>query len=294
MVSSIVRLDSPSQIVYSQQQADSDDHLIELWLFGRPRNTERGYRFEVKRFREFVGSTPFRQVRLGDLQNYLMSFDGYSTATLARAINAIKSLWSFGHRLGYFVFNVAAALKAPKVKDTLNERILSEHQVDRILRMEGNLKHRIMLTLLYVAALRESELCNLKWRDCRDKGDGALLTIYGKGDKTRHVLISADVWEMVQRLSVTYGPDEYVFPGEGKGGRTAPSSVWRIFKKAAKKAGLPDASPHWFRHAHATHALDRGAPISLVKDTLGHANVATTSRYLHTNPEESSSDYLGL
>ena len=53
-------------------------------------------------------------------------------------------------------------------------------------------------------------------------------------------------------------------------------------------------SPHWLRHAHASHALDRGAPIHLVQTTLGHASVATTGRYLHARPSDSSSRYLGV
>ncbi len=51
-------------------------------------------------------------------------------------------------------------------------------------------------------------------------------------------------------------------------------------------------SPHWLRHAHASHAMDRGAPIHLVKETLGHANIATTGRYFHARPTDSSSLYL--
>jgi integrase/recombinase XerD len=52
-------------------------------------------------------------------------------------------------------------------------------------------------------------------------------------------------------------------------------------------------SPHWLRHAHATHALERQAPIHLVAATLGHASVATTGRYLHARPTDSSALYLG-
>jgi len=53
-------------------------------------------------------------------------------------------------------------------------------------------------------------------------------------------------------------------------------------------------SAHWLRHAHASHALDRGAPIHLVQATLGHASVATTGRYLHARPNDSSSRYLAV
>ncbi len=68
----------------------------------------------------------------------------------------------------------------------------------------------------------------------------------------------------------------------------------RVVKAAARQAGLGGAvSAHWLRHAHASHALDRGAPVSLVQATLGHASVATTGRYLHARPNDSSARYLG-
>jgi integrase/recombinase XerD len=51
-------------------------------------------------------------------------------------------------------------------------------------------------------------------------------------------------------------------------------------------------SPHWLRHAHASHALDHGAPISLVQTTLGNGNLKTTSVYAHARPDDSSALYL--
>ncbi len=75
--------------------------------------------------------------------------------------------------------------------------------------------------------------------------------------------------------------------------------AWRLVRAAAARVGLPagkgGVSPHWLRHAHATHALEHGhAPIHLVQATLGHASVATTSKYLHARPTDSSARYLGL
>ena len=68
----------------------------------------------------------------------------------------------------------------------------------------------------------------------------------------------------------------------------------RLVKAAAARAGLPRAlSAHWLRHAHASHALDRGALIHLVQATLRHASVATTRRYLHALPNDSSARHLG-
>jgi len=71
--------------------------------------------------------------------------------------------------------------------------------------------------------------------------------------------------------------------------------IYRIVQAATRRAGISKpVSPHWLRHAHASHALEHGAPISLVQTTLGHANVATTSRYLHARPNKSSSEYLPI
>jgi site-specific recombinase XerD len=71
--------------------------------------------------------------------------------------------------------------------------------------------------------------------------------------------------------------------------------AWRMVKSADERAGLgSDLSAHWLRHAHASHSLGRGAPIHLVQQTLGHASVATTGRYLHGRPTGNSARYLGV
>ena len=73
---------------------------------------------------------------------------------------------------------------------------------------------------------------------------------------------------------------------------TRRSANWREVLRFRQGAGLDvNASPHWLRHSHATHALERGAPIHLAQATLGHASVATTGRYLHARPTDSSARY---
>ena len=71
--------------------------------------------------------------------------------------------------------------------------------------------------------------------------------------------------------------------------------LWRscVKKEAAKRAGISEKTgAYWLRHCHASHALNRGAPIHLLSQTLGHASVATTSKYLHAKPNDSSGLYL--
>lgn len=89
-------------------------------------------------------------------------------------------------------------------------------------------------------------------------------------------------------------PDDPVFVSRA-GGQLSVVQAWRIVRQAARAAGLDQGvSPHWLRHAHASHALDRGAPIALVQATLGHASVATTGRYTPARPGKSSGRFLGL
>jgi site-specific recombinase XerD len=95
------------------------------------------------------------------------------------------------------------------------------------------------------------------------------------------------------------GRDAPVFPSRRSGGPLDQPQAWRLVCAAAARVGLPTGkagvSPHWLRHAHATHALEHGhAPIHLVQATLGHASVATTSKYLHARPTDSSARYLGV
>jgi len=133
----------------------------------------------------------------------------------------------------------------------------------------------------------------LKWRDLQERGDAGQVTVFGKGERTRAIVLSAETWRELQAIRGDAGENDPVFPSRKGHGHLDRSQVLRIVKKAAARAGLKGkVSPHWFRHAHASHALDRGAPIHLVQSTLGHSSVATTGRYLHAKPTESSSRYL--
>jgi integrase/recombinase XerD len=150
-----------------------------------------------------------------------------------------------------------------------------------------------MLRLLYASGVRVSEVCGLKWRDLKERDDAGQVTVFGKGGKTRTILLSLATWR--ELLALRGGPDDPVFPSRKYGGHLDRSQVLRIVQTAAKRAGVVGkVSPHWLRHAHASHALDRGAPIHLVPATLGHSSVATTGRYLHARPTESSSKFLAV
>lgn len=276
------------------RQAERDDQLIAMWLHGRPETTQRAYRREVDRFLRYVGK-PLREVTVGDVQAFADSLEDLKPRSRARALSAIKSLLSFAQRVGYTTFNVGAPVQLPKVKNDLAERILPEDAVQAMVHHESNTRNRTILRVLYAGGLRVSELAGLRWRDVQGRDEGGQVTVHGKGGETRAVRLYGRTWVALVELRGDCGPDDAVFRSR-KGGRAlSTSQILRIVRDAAKRAGVDgQVSPHWLRHAHASHSLDRGAPIHLVQQTLGHASVATTGTYLHARPGESSGRYLGL
>jgi len=276
------------------EHASSDEHLIELWLHERSPHTQRAYRADVERFRSGAGK-PLARVALADLQEFANTLQDLSAASRYRCLSSVKSLLAFGHRIGYLPFDVGRVLRLPSVRNSLAERILPEADLHRMLSLEPNERNRVLLLLLYASGVRRGEVAGLRWRHLQATADGGQITVFGKGGKTRSVQLPISVWKQLQKLRDDAVPDEPAFPSRKKGEPLTDSGIWRIVKEAARRAGIEGpVSPHWLRHAHASHALDRGAPIHLVQATLGHANITTTGRYLHARPKESSSKFLPL
>ncbi len=267
-------------------QASTDEQVIDLWLHGRPHHTYRAYLRDVLQFMAWT-QKPLGQVTVADLQGWSDRWTENAKSTQARKTTSIKSLLTFAHRVGYIAFNPGVAVRCPKAPTNLNARILTESEVHRILGRARAGRDRTMLLVLYASGARISELCGLRWDDVEPRDAGGQITLRGKGEKIRSVLLSPATYAEILALE----PEE-------KTGRVfgiCPSTVRRFLKKATQKAGISKAvSPHWFRHAHVSHALDRGVPIHLVKDTVGHGSIATTGRYAHARPTDSSALHLGV
>ncbi|MCA1667791.1 MAG: tyrosine-type recombinase/integrase, partial [Thermomicrobia bacterium] len=257
-----------------------DAQVIAMWMHGRSRHTQRAYRADWKRFSAFTGGKPIAGITLADVQGFADSLDDLAPASRGRVMASLKSLLAFAHRLGFAAFDVGRAVRLPQARDSLSERIITEAEVHRMIDMEDHPRNRTILRLLYASGMRVSELCGLRWRDLAGRDEGGQVTVFGKGSKTRAILIPATVWGDLTALQGEAGPDDPVFRSPKGGGPLTSGQVWRIVKVAAERADLRKAvSPHFLRHAHASHALDRGAPIHLVQSTLGHTSVATTGRY---------------
>ena len=119
-------------------------------------------------------------------------------------------------------------------------------------------------------------------------------TVVGKGGKTRHVTIQQDVAADLRALRPDGAADSTPLFISRKGGEALTAGqVRRVVKAAAAGASIEKTvTPHWLRHAHASHALDRGCPVHVLQAQLGHASLGTTTIYAHVNGGESSGQYL--
>jgi integrase/recombinase XerD len=275
-------------------QASNDEDVVKLWLHGRPTNTQRAYQREVERFRSFV-QKPFQKVTLSDVQGFSDSIVDLRPSSVARALASIKSLMSFAHEIGYLQYNVGLPVRLPTVRNRRAERILTEEQVMRMLALTNNQRDHALLRLAYASALRISELASLSWRDLTERGDSGQVSVIAKGGKTHTVLLSVGTWVEITALRTADSTNDSPVFVSKKGTRLSKAQIHRVVVAASQRSEIPSkVSLHWLRHAHASHALDRGAPIHLVSQTLNHSNLATTSVYVHARPTESSGKFLGI
>lgn len=275
----------------------TDDEFVVLWLkqFSSP-HTREAYGRDIARFRAFV-RRPLAILRMQDVVNWQDSLEG-APASIGRRIAAVKSLLKFGHETGLFPVDAGRAVHAPKFAPGLAKRILTVAEVLDLIRGARWHRDETLLELLYVTGIRVSELCGLSWEDLQPRESGGQITVFGKGGKERTLLVPPGLWARIVQMQAFFpGPDgaepsDPVFVTR-TGRRMTRVDVLRVVKAAAKRAGIKKpVSPHWLRHCHASHALDRGAPVHWLKETLGHASLQATERYTHARPDHCTSSYV--
>lgn len=172
-----------------QDPASIDATFLVLWLRGKSEKTQRAYRADMQKFYAIVGK-PLREVTLQDVYTFVDALAELKPASRNRAVAAVKSALSFGLKSGYLKVNVGLLVKLEKLEDKLAERIISEQAIARLLALETNKRNHAILVLLYRAGLRCAELCSLTWRNLQERNESGQITVYGKGDKTRAVLLT--------------------------------------------------------------------------------------------------------
>ena len=276
------------------------EQIVPMWLHSRPGSTQYVYAPVITDFRIFVGDKPLAQITLQDLQGYANRFIGkQKPRTVDRKLSTLKSLLGFAHRCGLIPYDVGRALRLPKVPDDLAEKILSPEQIQQIIEGETDRQFQTMIRLMYHTGIRASETAGLRWKDLQTRANGeGQITVIGKGAKSRSIRISAKMYEEVMQLRPKRGLERNIlewpiFTQKHKHKPLHRTYITNVVRWAAERVGIPKrVTAHWLRHGHATHALDRGATLPLIMATLGHGDITTTSRYLHVNPEESSSKYF--
>ena len=273
--------------------AQCDRELILIWLGGKSETTQISYRSTVEKFMEFIAK-PLAEVKLEDLQLWERGLKArFKLTTVANKVLVIKSLFSFAVKTGYLTLNVGSFLKTPKAKENLADRILDVSQVQGLIKYGvKNERDRLIVLLMYGCGLRVSEVCGLTWNDLKPHNDGGKLTVFGKGSKTRMVIVPDWLWARLKEFEKYHKINQWMFVSRNDN-QMERSVVHKMLKRACKRAGIDErTSAHWLRHSHASHSLDKGCNLRLLQQSLGHASVTTTERYLHISPDAGSSQYI--
>ncbi|NDJ26171.1 tyrosine-type recombinase/integrase [Nostoc sp. B(2019)] len=291
-----------------QKMADvtSTAQVVELWKSSkRSPQTRRSYDTDIRQFIGFILGVSAKRVQLNDLDlrivtmNDVLAFADYletkeyETSTRARRIAAVKSLLRFANEVEWTKFNVAVQVPLPEPKDKLAERILSELEVMTMIALTPKGRDRLIIQLLYYTGARVSEIAGITWRSVQPgREENGQVTLYGKGQKTRTVVIPKSIYQELVAQRSNNSPDAPVFVSR-KGGAIGERRIRKIVADAATRAEISgNVSPHWLRHSHATHSVERGAPVQLLQATLGHSSLKQTGRYTHVRPNDSTGLYL--
>lgn len=221
---------------------------------------------------------------------------GYSAATIARKMAAVKSMFHYLTRQGAVTANPTADLGSPEVKKPLPKAI-SPEDIDRLMRQadkkvtpEG-LRDRAMLNLLYATGMRVSELVTLDLSDI-DFEKSAVRCV-GRGLRVRSLPVDARIL-VVLRDYLERGRSQLVRPGQPtsalflnhRGQRLTRQGFWLIMKAVARESGVTaEVTPHTLRHSFAAHRLNDGLALPKLRELLGHANISTTQIYTQLKSE---------
>lgn len=164
-------------------------------------------------------------------------------------------------------------------------KVMSEDEVAAMLNHTKNLKHKSMISIIYSAGLRRSELLNMLKTDI----DSERMVIHirnAKGMKERMVPLSHKILELLREYYKQYKPNYYLFEGVN-GMQYSERSLEQVVKTAAKRAGITKhVHLHMLRHSYATHLLEAGTHLRTIQELLGHKSTKTTQIYTHVSTDE--------
>lgn len=247
-------------------------------LKGYSSQTVRNYIHAVAKYCEYYGKHP-NELNSEHIMNYLIYLKrerNMGSGSVNQAYSGLKILYTQ-------VLKREWDSTIPRSK-RVNKlpRVLSREEVSAILEAKTNIKHKVLLKLLYSTGMRISELCNLKISDIDSKR--MLIRInQGKGKKDRMTLLSKSILKELREYYLFYRPGKWLFEGNYCK-QYSTRSLQNVFKHAKKKAGVTSkCSCHTLRHSFATHLLESGVDIFNIKELLGHKSIKSTMVYLHVS-----------
>ena len=242
----------------------------------------------------------FADIETTDVRAFMASrrADEIGGRSLMRALAGIRSFGKFLEREGKGKVGALSAIRAPKIGKSLPKPIqitAAKQMADADIRAGENREPWIwardaaVMALLYGSGLRISEALQLNRRDIPLPGEGDVVTVNGKGNKTRMVPVLHTVLELIRdyvnMCPHTLESDAPIFVG-ARGGPLSPRIIQLTMERLRGALGLPDtATPHALRHSFATHLLSRGGDLRAIQELLGHASLSTTQIYTGVDAE---------
>lgn len=250
-----------------------------LILESKSWRTVKTYTSLFRQFLLFSGSNFLpEEAKATDIERFLLKKrqqEQASDSQMNQLINALNA---------YFVRvrerpELTSKLRRPRRKQKL-PNVFSEDEIKRLLSACRNLKHKCMLILIYSGGLRRSELLDLRVEDLNAER-GTIYIKNGKGGKDRYTFYSETAKRFLLPYLKQYKPRHYLFEGQ-TGGRYGESSLQSIFETAKTRSGVNRfVTLHGLRHSFATHLVEKGTPLHVVQQLLGHRSLKTTEVYLH-------------
>lgn len=261
--------------------------IEELVLRGYSDKTKEAYVRAVASLAKHYGRAP-DQLKDEETRAYLVQLhtqSGKAASTLNVAVSGLRFFYRFVLQREFY--HIERAM--PRVhKAKRRPKAYSKAEIDRLLSTGCTQpKHRAFLMTVYGAGLRLNEACHLRPEHI-DRGNGQIRVDQGKGRKDRYTILPQRLLRELEDYWRMYRPSRgWLFPSSRDPGAPMPDgTAQKIFYSAVARAGLPDRGGiHCLRHSFATHWLEAGLPLFVLKRMLGHTSLSTTSNYLHVSRE---------
>jgi integrase/recombinase XerC len=270
--------------------------------------TLEAYTRDLRQFLEFLAGhwgtratlSRFAALEASDIRAFMAMrrADDIGGRSLMRALAGLRSFGRFLEREGRGKVGALSAIRAPKVGKSLPKPVpmaAAKRFADADERAGEDrdpwiwARDAAVMALLYGSGLRISEALGLKRREVPLPGEGDVLVVTGKGNKTRMVPVLQNVLALVQDYVAVcphpLPPEGPIFVG-ARGGPLSPRIIQLTMERLRGVLGLPDsATPHALRHSFATHLLSRGGDLRAIQELLGHASLSTTQIYTGIDSE---------